>query len=209
LPYYSYCGGTSFAAPVVAGAVAVLRQAWRRQLKRPPTGAALKALLLLGALPVLARSGGPAAPQDAGFGRLDLAGSLPPRSPLARPGWTVSLRDAATQRIDTGQQRDVTLRLTQAARLRAVLCWYDEPGERLVNDLDLILIDPTGAIGHGSHGSHGSAEADSAAEPDRSNPVERLDRVLAPGRWRLRVRGHNVMAGPQRYALAWALSHPP
>ena len=26
-------------------------------------------------------------------------------------------------------------------RLRAVLCWYDAPGETLVNDLDLVLLE--------------------------------------------------------------------
>ena len=31
-------------------------------------------------------------------------------------------------------------------RLRAVLCWYDVPGERLVNDLDLELIGPGGGV---------------------------------------------------------------
>jgi hypothetical protein len=45
--------------------------------------------------------------------------------------------------------------------------------------------------------------------PDRVNPVECIDQPLAPGRFRLRVSGHNVMQGPQRYALTCALQRPP
>ncbi len=204
LPLYAYNGGTSMSAPVVSGVLAVLRQAWRRHLKRAPSGPALKALLLIGALPVTGRSGRLAAAFEAGFGRVDVAGSLPPTAPQARLGWRIDLHDSAATRVDTGEQQDVAITTTEPTRLRAVLCWYDEPGERLINDLDLSLRDASDTVL-----AWGSAASDAATTPDRSNTVERIDLRLPAGRYRLRVAGYNVMQGPQRYALAWALQRPP
>lgn len=203
LPDYMYNGGTSMAAPVVAGAAALVRQAWQRHARRVPSGAALKSLLLLGALPVRSRCGTRAAGPEAGLGRIDVAGSLPPTAPGARADWRVALRDSPHLSLDTGAQRDVLLRFSQSTRVRAVLCWYDSAGERLINDLDLCLIDDKGhALAWGGIPAHGEV-------PDRVNPLECLDVSLAAGRYRLRVLGANVMDGPQRYALSWALTHPP
>ena len=201
MPLYMYDGGTSLAAPLVTGALALIRQAWRhewRRQRRTPSGAALKALLLLGCVPVRARGPGLASPFETGFGGLNLARALPPgRQAIA--GWAVTLRDANSQRLDTGEQRDASVRLAQPARLRAVLCWYDAAGERLINDLDLELLAPAGNV-------LALGAAPGASAPDRCNPVECIDLPALPaGRYRLRVRGHNVMDGPQRYALAWAV----
>jgi serine protease AprX len=207
LPLYMYDGGTSMAAPVVTGAMALVRQAWRREWHkshRTPTGAALKALALLACVPVRARGAGWATPAEVGFGRLDVGRTLPP-SFHARPGWQVSLRDAATQKVDTGQHRDITLRLSQAGRLRAVLCWIDPPGERLINDLDLSLHHADGPLL-----ACGACTPGISLVPDRSNPVECIDIPHLPaGRHVLRVSGFNVMDGPQRYALAWAIDTSP
>lgn len=203
LPLYMYDGGTSMAAPVVAGAMALVRQAWRREWRkshRTPTGAALKALAVLACVPVRARGAGWATPAEVGFGRLDVSRALPP-SIKARQGWQVSVRDAATQRLDTGGHRDVVVRLTRPARLRAVLCWYDRPGERLINDLDLALLDSAGQVL-----ACGGATQGVSLVPDRANTVECVDVMgLAAGRYVLRVSGFNVMDGPQRYALVWAI----
>jgi subtilisin family serine protease len=204
MPLYMYEGGTSMAAPLVTGALALLRQAWRQawqRQRRTPSGAALKALLLLGCAPVRSRGPGSATPFEAGFGRIDLARSLPPGRGGV-PGWTVTLRDAVSQQLDTGEQREAIVRLAAASRLRAVLCWYDAAGERLINDLDLELLGPAGSV-------LALGAAPGAPAPDRLNPVELIDVPALPaGRYRLRVRGHNVMDGPQRYALAWAVQTP-
>jgi hypothetical protein len=71
-----------------------------------------------------------------------------------------------------------------------------------VNDLDLSLLDPGFAVL--ARGSVNPARP--STEPDRSNPVECIDiSGLPAGRYVLRTTGFNVMDGPQRFALAWAI----
>jgi len=202
MPYYMYDGGTSMSAPMVTGGLALLRQAWRRT-GRKPTGAALKALALLGCTPVRGRDGQRAATSEAGYGGFNLARALPP-SQKALAGWRVQLRDAKTQRLETGQHFDVAVTLRRTAGLRAVLCWMDPAGERLINDLDLSLLAPDQRVlAVGGAGASG-------ATPDRINTVECIDeRGLPAGRYTLRVSGFNVMDGPQRFALAWAMAEAP
>jgi hypothetical protein len=130
---------------------------------------------------------------------LNVARALPPQL-AAVPGWRVALRDAVAMKLNTGQQRDFAVTLKRPARLRAVLVWMDAAGERLINDLDLSLLSSTGQVL--ALGGDGRVPA---TTPDRVNTVECIDRLSLPtGRYVLRVRGHNVMDGPQRFALAWA-----
>lgn len=188
LPWYKYLGGTSMATGVVAGAAAVVRQQWRMQLGRAPSGAALKALLIHGTRPVRRRNDATAEDrQRAGFGRLWLADSLPgPNGPL--------LVDVGAG-LDTGMQH--TLQWQGPGRLRAVLCWYDAPGEALINDLDLVLLDAQGnTLAWGNH------PLGEAGTPDRVNNVECIDRELGAGTWIVQIRAVNVPLGPQKWALA-------
>ena len=182
LPLYMFNGGTSAATGVAGGLAAVLRQAWTNQLNGvPPSGFALKALLIAGATPMCGRGGWPEAQShEVGQGLIDVSRSLPAAARL--------LVDQAAG-LETGETDSYTFTIPTAARLRAVLTWYDAPGEVLVNDLDLSLAADDGAVLAGQ-------------KPDRVNTVERIDATLPAGAYRLTVTGHNVPAGPQPFALA-------
>jgi hypothetical protein len=124
----------------------------------------------------------------AGWGRASVQGSL--------PGAVRLLADRRTVR--TGARRTHRVEVAHAGRLRAVLAWYDPPGERLVNDLDLTLDD---SQGHRTFGNHPPGER---GTPDRANPVEVIDIEVPAGGCTLTVTGANVPDGPQPYALAIA-----
>ena len=199
-PHYIVDGGTSAAVAAAAGALTLVRQGWRRHRGgHAPAGPTLKALLLVGAGPVRTRDGsGSEDPRVCGFGRVDVDGSLP------RPGdgGEVRILENATRSraVRTGTARTFPLRVPDGGRVRAALCWYDEPGERLVNDLDLTLTGPAPAPP--VHGNHVPGHPERPGVPDRVNTVEVVDvDGLAGGTWVLTVRGENVPQAPQPFAL--------
>lgn len=194
LPHYMYFGGTSMATGIAGGAAAVVRQAWRRELAgKAPSGAALKALLILGAQPVLARDGsGFESRLAAGFGRFSISRSLP-----GSTSCPVVLHDVAEPGLEAGSLREFPFQQTSPGPFKAVLCWYDVSAEALVNDLDLVLEGPDGSRTWGNH------PAGRGGEPDRKNTVEVIEiATLSPGRYRMLVIAANAPAGPQGFALA-------
>jgi serine protease AprX len=189
LPHYMYDGGTSTATGVAGGLTALVRQAWREaQEGQAPSGAALKAILILGAQPVRGRgSFARALPCEGGYGSLDVAASLP-----RQPERTTTLFEE-TLGLRTGDERLVPVDVPAGGSLRAVLAWYDAPGERLINDLDLELLHPDGS--------------GTPPEPDRTNTVEIIEaQGLPAGRYTLKVSGFNVPASPQPFALAVSIN---
>ena len=193
LPYYMYNGGTSMSAGVAGGAAAVLREAWEHHNGQPPSGQALKALLVMSTVPVLSRRNDLAEPEHVGgFGRIQIALALPESE-----HHKITLIDEQDHSLSTGEIREFPIILSQKGNLRAVLCWYDPPGETLINNLDLCLIEPSGERVWGNHrpGEHG--------QPDGINTVETIAiNDLAAGRYTLRVIAANVPVGPQSFALS-------
>jgi serine protease AprX len=204
VPHYMVDGGTSVAVAVAGGCCALVRQAWRaaRGGRWAPAGATLKALLVLGAAPVRTRDGnGLEARTVAGFGRIDVSACLPG---TAAGGRVVILADSLKRgAVVTGGTRTYKVKLPKGGRLRAVLCWYDAPGERLVNDLDVSLAGPPGqAPAAPIWGNHLAGQPTKPGGPDRVNTVEVIDvDGLAAGTWSLTVTGANVPAGPQPFSL--------
>jgi serine protease AprX len=189
---YFYMGGTSMATPLTAGAVAALRQHLRRDRGVPtPSAALIKALVIAGAtrLPGTAADG-TVLDSHQGFGRVDVAA-------VARPPDGVSVRLRQNRSVVTGQSRRTTITVREATQpLRVVLAYSDYPGERLVNNLNLIVTGPDGTTHAGNQAEGGPPVLDT------TNNVEVVQvSVPATGEWTIDVVGSNVPQGPQRYAL--------
>ncbi|MCE9613742.1 MAG: S8 family serine peptidase [Lentisphaerae bacterium] len=200
---YVFSGGTSMATPLTAGAATLVRQYFTDVAgltNLPPSAALIKATLLNGArsLGVGQYGAGPAQelPTGArpnaisGWGAVDVEQSLFPSLP-------VQLRFVDWESVDTGETNRYQITVSATNRLTLTLAYSDYPGfaggaRALVNDLDLVLVSPSGVTNR-PNGLSGA---------DHLNNVEGIDvEAPAPGLYTVRIEGTDVPAGPQPYAL--------
>ncbi|HET6403853.1 MAG TPA: S8 family serine peptidase [Candidatus Thermoplasmatota archaeon] len=189
---YTYgFGGTSGATPVVAGAVALTNEMHMDGVfagsSGLPTPATVKALLVASARPylphqamhpVLLNAAGNAMQRDIqGWG-------LPDLQALHRAGaGALVVQDAPPLR--TGESATFTYApVPGTSATRIVLVWTDVPAnpgasKTLVNDLDLVVRDATGAlVWQGNVGLRDAPFSAPGGSPDRTNNVEN---VFLPG----------------------------
>ncbi|HUP48798.1 MAG TPA: S8 family serine peptidase [Thermoanaerobaculia bacterium] len=211
--------GTSWAAPTIAGAAALVRQYYMEGFypggagnpvnRRNPSAALLKATIIAAARHVPGRvtrsslydtEPVPSYEQGFGFPVLDDA--------LYFAGDRRRLRVYDVQSLHGLQEGEgvaTTLEVRAGSELKAVLVWTDPPGRvagigdatpQLVNDLDLLLITPQGTPIHGNDRLH-------PGQPDRLNNVEAIT-IESPeeGRYSIAVSAARIGQGTrQGYAL--------
>jgi hypothetical protein len=192
---YFYMGGTSMATPLVAGAVAVLRQFLREWVGlETPSAALLKATVVLSGMKLPGYS--PAthvADNHQGYGLINLQSIIDP--PTSVQVWFYDQPDG----LQTGQADELDIEVgTTATPLRIAMAYTDAPGERLVNNLNLMLEDPDGNVYVGN-------AVGTSMTPDTVNNHEVIQ-VTSPtaGTWKVRVIASNVPQGPQDFALAFS-----
>jgi hypothetical protein len=188
---YFFMGGTSMATPLTAGAVGLVREFLRKkQGVANPSAALLKATLIAGAqrLPKTAPAGTVVDPHQ-GFGRVNLDRSL------KRPLCTID-----GPALKTGQKSTTAITVPAGnGNLRIAMCYSDFPGENLINNLNLIVTDPSGQRYVGNQ----KTTAGASLTIDAHNNVEVVDVPKAKaGKWTIDVVGGNVPSGPQDFALA-------
>ncbi len=212
---YHFNGGTSMATPLVAGMAALTRQYYQERENHPnPSAALLKATLLASAfdlhsLPARgqytsAKPEQPSARPNAvqGWGRADLRKALNPAahvqdfSGVAYPNTRLLFNDVRPG-LRTGELDLISFRATTGTPLNIVLAYTDAPATTsasvtLVNNLDLRITGPGGTTWNGN-----------GVDGDSRNNVESIDlpSSLTTGTYTIAVRGTNVPAGPQPYAV--------
>jgi hypothetical protein len=210
---YLYMGGTSQAGPHASGAAAVAVQ-WYRDTHAgaTPSPALVKAMLINSAADmgtaVIPNTGdlfggeeeidggivvGDTAPvpnSDEGWGRLDLVNLIDSnhRFVFVDQGGGLVTGQVFEQRVvvGTGDQLKVTLVYTDVPGLPAAI-------PALVNDLDLEVLAPDGALYRGNAFADGESVS-GTPQGDRINNVEAVHlRAPQAGEWTVRVRGQNVV----------------
>ena len=181
---YFHMGGTSMATRLTADAVALLRQflrVWVWHLN--PSAALLKASLIAGATPVRAGAASERDRNDQGFGLVNIDAVV-----AAPAGVAVYFFDDSDG-LRTGRQDSFGFTVRSSTRpLRITMAYSDYPSPQLVNNLNLLLIDPGGRYWTGNGRAPGWT-----LRADTRNNVEVVD-VPRPrrGRWTLRVVGSSV-----------------
>ncbi len=194
-------GGTSAAAPTVAGALATLYQAFRTLNNgTTPASALIKSAVLCTADDL-----GNAGPDyKTGWGRLHTARALE----------VLQRRNYFASSVAHGSSRNFEIMVPNGARqVRIMLYWHDREAlpqatKTLVNDLDLTVTTPNSTtllpwvLSQATH-------IDSLRKParrgvDRVNNVEQvtLDNPTA-GRYAIQVHGHLVPQGPQPFYIVY------
>ena len=201
--FHKYMGGTSMAAPLVAGGAAVVRDFYQKSRGHQASAALVKAVLINSAVDLLDENNdgvldnaNPIPNIHEGWGRVDLVN--------ATDASDVFFDEAAS--LSTGNTASHTFEVLSAgAPLKVTLAWTDYPASTsavtsLVNDLDLTVTAPDGTIYKGNVFSGGwSAPGGSV---DRLNNVENVYVFsAAAGTWTIDVSGYNVPSGPQTFAL--------
>lgn len=192
--YYS-ANGTSMASPSAAGAGALLIEHFRDELGRSPKPHTLKALMIHSADDL----GRPGPDYEHGWGLIDA-----PDSAALIEGQDFVVSTIA----GPGEQSDFYATVTSGQpELKVTLVWTDPAGspsavQALVNDLDLVLIDPDG-VGHFPWTLDPSTP--SANATTGVNTVDNVEQVVVAnpmaGDWTIEVRGTTVPFGPQEFAL--------
>jgi hypothetical protein len=202
------------ATPLTAGAATVVREYYERDRgAAEPTGSLIKATLIHGARDLAPGQYGtglfqelqPRPDRSQGWGRPSIGATLHPERPY--PGATLIFHDYGVIK-DTGATDVHPIVVTSAAApLSVTLVWTDAPAApfvytALVNDLDLVMVDPNGQRYYGNYGTK--------VWNDRLNNVERIE-VPTPvvGTYFVQVYGFNIAEAPQLYSLVATAVEPP
>lgn len=188
--------GTSMSCPIVAGASALVIQYYKDIKNHTPSGALIKATLVASGKDITGNYATAPIPNNAeGWGRVLLDSVLE----FEDDPETLVFWDNITF-TGSGSSVEYQVNLSSVSRLRIVLAWSDYPGSYLVNDLNLMVISPSGDTFWGNYFSGGHSI--SGGSPDTLNPLEAVY-LNSPedGLWKIIIKGYNIPYPPQKAAL--------
>jgi serine protease AprX len=204
---YGFMGGTSMAAPYVAGCAALVREWYRVHGGwNTPSAALVKATLINGTQRITGDDA--IAPLDGdpnyhqGFGRIDMANTVPnPLNPKLKLHYADTWKMANLSFTQTGQRFRFRLKVGKTLPLRLCLAWTDPAARGLQNSL-LLLVDDGGAskwIGN-SKAAILLNIAGAQRDPNNNVQVVRVDSPKA-GDYTIAITASNVIFPPQSFAL--------
>ena len=196
---YGPNNGTSMAAPVVTGIAALLVEQWRKTFLADPNPVQLKALILAGADDL----GNPGPDYTYGYGLVNAKNSAD--LIVSDEGRGRRIRNLS---VGNGEQHEIPLVVGASQNLRVVVQWGDPSiplvrefvaDKALVNDLDMKIIGPDGAV----HFPYVLDPANFTANATRGvNVVDNTEQIeiknATPGVYRVVVAGKRVPEGPQK-----------
>jgi len=202
-PQYAFMGGTSMAAPLVAGCAALVREYYvTTRGHAQPSAALLKATLVNSARHLTAAS----ATADfnvlpnmhQGFGAVDMRHAYPnPAQPNLRLEFVDDWQNPASSFAITGQRRRFQVGVAAGQRLAICMAYTDAPGRALQNNLNLLVEPPGGPK------VVGNQNLPLALQPiDQENNVEivRFDAPVA-GTYLIQISASNLLTADQDFAL--------
>jgi hypothetical protein len=187
--------------PIAAGAATVVRDFYQKAYGHAASAALVKATLINSAVDLLDENNDGANDNDfpipnvhEGWGRVNLVGAT------AITQFIDNAAGVGTSGVASNQYA-----VNGGSPFKVSLVWTDYPSsetaaQNLVNDLDLTVTSPTGAVYRGNVFSGGWSQTGGSA--DRVNNVENVFvQAATGGNWTVEVRGFNVANGPQPFAL--------
>lgn len=204
---YGFMGGTSMAAPYVAGCAALVREWYRTKGGwQTPSAALIKATLINGAQRLTGIDAEAPLPGDPnyhqGFGRIDMASTVPnPLNPKLQLHFVDTWKNPAMLLKQTGQTLRFKLKVGKTQPLRICLVWTDPAARGLQNSL-VLLVDDGGAnkfVGNAKAANILNI-AGATRDPNNNVQVVRIDKPKA-GDYSIVITAGNLLFPPQSFAL--------